>query len=90
MTRTEIAKAFADVTGKNVEFVPMTRDQYAGLGFPGCEDLANMFKFKHDCNEAFCALRDLKKSESLVGGPLKSFETWLRDSIDAIHAAMEG
>lgn len=90
MTGPEMAKAFAALTGKKVEYVPMTRDQYAGLGFPGCEDLANMFKFKHDYNEEFCALRDVKASEKLVGGPLKSFESWLQDNKDAIQGAMEG
>lgn len=89
MTGEEIAKTFAEVTGKKVEFVPMTRDQYAGLGFPGCEDLANMFKFKHDTNETFCALRDLKKSQKLAGTELKSFKSWLEDNIDAIRGAMQ-
>lgn len=90
MTGPEIAKVFASVTGKSVEYVPMTRDQYAGLGFPGCEDLANMFKYKHDYNESFCALRDLKTSQKLVGGSLKSLESWLTDNIDAIRTSMEG
>ena len=89
MTGEEIAKTFAEATGKKVEFVPMTRDQYAGLGFPGCEDLANMFKFKHDANEAFCAARDVKKSKKLAGGELKSFKSWLKDNIDAINGAMQ-
>jgi uncharacterized protein YbjT (DUF2867 family) len=89
MTGEEIAKAFAEVTDKKVEFIPMTRDQYAGLGFPGCEDLANMFKFKHDYNETFCALRDLKKSKKLTGSELKSFKSWLQDNLDALQKAMQ-
>ena len=92
MTGEEMAKAFAEVTGKKVEFTPMTRDQYAGLGFPGCEDLANMFKYKHDFNESFCETRNMKKSAALVGGTssLTGLKSWLTDNKDAIVAAMEG
>jgi nucleoside-diphosphate-sugar epimerase len=93
MTGEEIARVFAEVTGKKVEFVPFTRDQYAGLGFPGCEDLANMFKYKHDFNDSFCETRDLKKSAALVGessSSLTGLQSWLTDNKDAIIAAMEG
>ena len=89
MTGEEIAKTFAEVTGKKVEYVAMTRDQYAGLGFPGADDLANMFKFKHDFNRSFCNARDLKSCKKLVGGDLKSLKSWLEDNLEAIEKAMQ-
>jgi uncharacterized protein YbjT (DUF2867 family) len=88
LTGDEIAKAFSAVTGKPCEYVPMSREAYAGLGFPGADDLANMFQFKHDFNEEFCKMRDLKESQELIGD-LKGFTSWLEENLDAVQNAME-
>ena len=38
---------------------------YRGFGFPGADDLGNMFQFKRDFNAEFCGARDLKKARAL-------------------------
>jgi hypothetical protein len=49
---------------------------YRGLGFPGAEDLGNMFQFKRDFNEDFCRVRDIGLARALHPG-LQSFDMWL-------------
>jgi len=51
-------------------------ETYRGFGFPGAEDLGNMFQFKRDFNAYFCGARDLEKSRAL-NPALQSFEEWL-------------
>jgi hypothetical protein len=52
------------------------REVYRGFGFPGADDLGNMFQFKRDFNEAFCGARDLAVARSLYPG-LQTFDQWL-------------
>lgn len=61
-------------------------EDYARLGFPGAEDLANMFHFQHDFQEAFCARRSVEATRALHPG-LLSFEAWARLHADALRAA---
>ena len=51
-------------------------DVYRGFGFPGAEDLGNMFQFKHDFEEYFCGARNLDVARSL-NPSLQTFEQWL-------------
>jgi len=51
-------------------------DEYRKFGFPGAEDMGNMFQFKRDFQEAFCGPRN--PSIALGLNPsLQNFETWL-------------
>lgn len=54
----------------------MTPEQYRAFGFPGADDLGNMFQFKRDFNEAFCGPRDPAVARSL-NPALLTFEAWL-------------
>jgi hypothetical protein len=49
---------------------------YRNLGFPGAEDLGNMFQFKRDFEQVFCGARDIGFSRSL-NSSLQTFEAWL-------------
>jgi hypothetical protein len=46
------------------------------FGFPGADDLGNMFQFKRDFNDDFCAARSVERSRQL-NPRLQSFEQWL-------------
>ena len=63
--------------GATVKFYPITPDAYRALGFPGAEDLGNMFQYYHDFENAFCARRPVDKARELAGGALKNFSQWL-------------
>lgn len=57
----------------NYSSVPF--DVYRGFGFPGADDIGNMFQFKHDFNDYFCGVRNIEESKRL-NPELQSFETW--------------
>jgi hypothetical protein len=49
---------------------------YRSFGFPGADDLGNMFQFKADFEKDFCAARSLAFSRS-VNPQLQTFAQWL-------------
>jgi hypothetical protein len=54
----------------------VTPEEYRGFGFPGAEDLGNMFQFYRDFEKDFCASRNVDLSRSL-NPELQSFSVWL-------------
>jgi hypothetical protein len=52
---------------------------YRSFGFPGAEDLGNMFQFNRDFADEFCAARNLDFSRRLNPG-LKTFGAWLAEN----------
>jgi len=49
---------------------------YRGFGFPGADDLGNMFQFKQEFGDVFCAARDPVEARSL-NPDLMTFGIWL-------------
>jgi hypothetical protein len=61
---------------KEVVYNAVPPEAYRSFGFPGAEDLGNMFQFKRDFEEYFCGARNLAFSRS-INPPLQTFEQWL-------------
>ena len=61
----------------------MTPDVYRGFGFPGADDLGNMFQFKRDFEDDYCGARDLGLVREL-NPSAQSFEAWLAENKDRI------
>jgi hypothetical protein len=59
-----------------VSYNAVTPEVYRSFGFPGADDLGNMFQFKQEFNDVFCGARDIKFSRSL-NPALQTFEQWL-------------
>ena len=78
----EMAAAFSRLMGQPVAYHAVTPEAYRGFGFPGAEDLGNMFQFKHDFESAFRAPRSVEATRRL-NPALMNFEQWL----DAHRAA---
>jgi len=76
LTGTQMAAALTRSLGQEVRYNYVPPEVYRGLGFPGAEDLGNMFQFKRDFEEAFCGARDLEQSRAL-NPALQTFEAWL-------------
>ena len=70
----EIADIMTETLGEDVQYVNLPADVYRGLGFPGCEDLGNMFEFKDVHNEEFCNMRNMDTVRNLIE-PIK-FRDW--------------
>jgi uncharacterized protein YbjT (DUF2867 family) len=72
----EMAAAFGKALGKKVVYNEVTPEAYRGFGFPGAEDLGNMFQFKRDFESYFTGIRDVEATRRL-NPRLQSFEQWL-------------
>lgn len=72
----EMAAALGRALGEKVRHLEVSPATYRGFGFPGADDLGNMFQFNHDFNDDFRAARSVEFSRSLHPG-LQDFSTWL-------------
>jgi hypothetical protein len=62
--------------GAAVDYVAIPPSIYRGFGFPGAEDLGNMFQFNADFEEYFTGARPLDGSRAL-NSELQTFDQWL-------------
>ena len=72
----QMAAQLGEALGEPVDHVAMPPEQYRALGFPGAEDLANMFQFNRDFERAYCASRSVEASRDL-NPALLTFRAWL-------------
>ena len=83
LTGTQMAAALSRALGREIRYNDVPPEVYRGFGFPGAEDLGNMFQFKRDFEQVFCGARDVAFSRSL-NPALQTFEEWLRLNKDRI------
>lgn len=76
LTGSQMALGMSEVIGEEVRYSSIPPAVYRSLGFPGADDLGNMFQFKHDFNDTYCAARDLTVTRAL-NPELQDFTTWL-------------
>ncbi len=76
LTGAQMAAALTKALGQEVRYNDVPPEVYRGFGFPGAEDLGNMFQFKRDFNEAYCGARNPEVARGL-NPSLQNFETWL-------------
>lgn len=72
----EMAATMSKVLDAEVKYNSVPADVYRGFGFPGADDMGNMFQYKADFNEEFCGIRDVQQVKQL-NPELQSFEEWL-------------
>jgi uncharacterized protein YbjT (DUF2867 family) len=76
LTGAEMATALSRALGREVRHVDVAPEVYRGFGFPGADDLGNMFQFNRDFNGDFCAARSVERTR-LLNPRLQSFSQWL-------------
>ena len=76
LTGAQMAAGLTKALGQEVRYNAVPPEVYRGLGFPGAEDLGNMFQFKRDFEEYYCGARSPEFARSL-NPELQNFETWL-------------
>jgi len=76
LTGKQMAASLSKALGQEVRYNAVTPEAYRSFGFPGAEDLGNMFQFKRDFEEAYCGARSLELSRSL-NPSLLTFDAWL-------------
>jgi len=82
-TGAEMAAGMSKALGVEIGYYPVPFDTFRALGFPGAEDLGNMFQFKHDFNEIFCGARSIEVSRKL-NPALQSYDQWLAKNASRI------
>jgi hypothetical protein len=60
-----MAAEMSTALGQPVRYHPMPFDAFRKLGFPGADDLGNMFQYKHDFEREFCGARPVETGPQL-------------------------
>ncbi len=83
LTGAEMAAGLTRALGQEIRYAAVEPEVYRGFGFPGADDIGNMFQFNRDFSKDFCAARPIDGSRAL-NPQLQSFETWLAKHKDRI------
>ena len=76
LTCAQMAAGLSKAMGREIRYNEVTPDVYRSFGFPGADDMGNMFQFYRDFEKEFCSVRDLKAVRAL-NPELQTFEQWL-------------
>ncbi len=83
LTGRAMAAALTKALGMEVVYNDVPPEVYRALGFPGADDLANMFQFYRDFEADFCGARNPEVARAL-NPEIQSFETWLARNANRI------
>jgi uncharacterized protein YbjT (DUF2867 family) len=76
LTGKEMADALSNAIGQEVRYKNISPESFRKLGFPGSDDLGNMFQFYRDYDEVCNSIRNVEYSKEL-NPELQSFDQWL-------------
>ncbi|HYM11697.1 MAG TPA: NmrA/HSCARG family protein [Bryobacterales bacterium] len=76
LTGEQMAAALSKALGQEVRYNDVPPEVYRSFGFPGAEDLGNMFQFKRDFEQYYCGARNPAVARAL-NPSLQTFEAWL-------------
>lgn len=76
LTGDEMAAKMSKAMGREVAYNAVSPDAFRGFGFPGAEDLGNMFQFYAEFDDVVNTSRSVEKSRAL-NPELQSFDEWL-------------
>lgn len=79
----EMAQKLTSALGFDVGFNNVTADQYRAFGFPGAEDIGNMFQYKRDFDTEYRGARSVEGTRAL-NPELLDFDSWLAKNKDRI------
>ncbi len=79
----DMAKELSKALGKEVRYNSVTPAMFRSFGFPGAEDLGNMFQYYQECSVEFIASRDINAAKAL-NPQLQNFSEWLGDNVGKI------
>ncbi|TFG45329.1 MAG: NmrA/HSCARG family protein [Gemmatimonadales bacterium] len=79
LTGSQMAASLAKAFGQPVVYNMVEPDVYRSFGFPGADDIGNMFQFKRDFEADYTGARNLKLSRAL-NPALQTFDQWLVDN----------
>jgi uncharacterized protein YbjT (DUF2867 family) len=86
LTGAELAAGFSKTLGEPVEYNDVPPDVYRSFGFPGADDVGNMFQWQRDFEKEYAGPRDVAATRAL-NPELQSFDTWLKANISRVPIA---
>jgi uncharacterized protein YbjT (DUF2867 family) len=75
----EMAAKMGKAIGRRIDFVDVPFDVFRGLGFPGAEDIGNMFQFQAILGDEFISARAPALAREL-NPALRDFDAWLAEN----------
>ena len=78
LTGFQMAAALTKALGREIRYNAVPPEVYRSFGFPGADDLGNMFQFKRDFEAEYCGARNPEVARSL-NPSLQTFATWLAE-----------
>jgi uncharacterized protein YbjT (DUF2867 family) len=79
LTGEQMAKSLSKALGQTVSYNAVTPAVYRAFGFPGADDLANMFQFNSEFEQDCCDARNISETKSL-NPELQTFDRWLGEN----------
>jgi len=76
LTGAQMATGLSQALGQEVRYNEVSPESYRGFGFPGADDIGNMFQFNRDFADVFTGERSLEFSRAL-NPSLQTFDSWL-------------
>ena len=83
ITCADMAKELTKALGQDVRYNKVEPAVFRSFGFPGAEDLGNMFQYYQEFADEFADARDIKIAKEL-NPALQSFSMWLADNVKKI------
>ena len=83
LTGAEMARSLSKALGQEVRYNAVPPETYRSFGFPGADDLGNMFQFDQEFEQVALAARPLEATRKL-NPALQTFEQWLAKNKDRI------
>lgn len=83
LTGQDMAAKLSKALGQEVFYNYVTPEVYRGFGFPGADDMGNMFQFYRDFDDVVNQVRDVDFSRTL-NPELQSFDVWLQQNAGRI------
>lgn len=79
----EMAAKLGQALGESIVFQDVPFDVFRGLGFPGADDLGNMFEYQQLLGDRFLKSRDAKLTRELNPSTM-DFDEWLKANLSKI------
>ncbi|AYA36258.1 NmrA/HSCARG family protein [Hymenobacter oligotrophus] len=85
LTGADMARSFSQALGQEVVYQAVPPEVYRGLGFPGADDLGNMFQFYQEFEDHFAQTRREEVARQL-NPALQNFDQWLAQNAERLPA----
>lgn len=79
LTGAQMAKSLTKALGQEVRYNQVTPEAYRAFGFPGADDLGNMFQFNTEFEQDCCDARSISETKKL-NPELMTFDRWLAEN----------